>query len=80
MNQKLETLLINSLQSALEWDTDDIEKEFSKHIHNNFPEISSEKAAKILDNFLKLNALEREQIEFDFSKFLKSQFKDLNIY
>lgn len=74
MNNYEMNILIDSLQSCLNWNGENLEEDFSKFISQEIPEVSKEEAEKILQDFLNLSPIERASINFDYYKFLSKYF------
>ena len=62
-------IIIDSLRSCTNWDTIDLENDFAEFI-NKETGISTQRAERILKDFLDINPKTRDFINFDFKDFL----------
>ncbi len=69
-SQKL-NIIIDSLRSCTNWDTIDLEKDFNEFISTETG-LSDQRAEKILKDFLSINPLTRDDMNFNFDEFLSS--------
>jgi|GEM_PF-3980940 len=74
MNSSEINVIIDSLQGCLNWNSEDLEKDFSSFLNQEIPTISKQEAETILQDFLNLPAKERSSVEFDYYKFLEKYF------
>lgn len=65
-----QNVIIDSLRSCTNWDTINLEKDFSEFIYAETG-ISFERAEQILKDFLDISPLTRDDMSFDFNNFLK---------
>lgn len=63
-------ILTSTLPNILDWESDDIQKDFVHFVCEENEILSPEKASELLNRYLELPPLERDELTFDIEGFI----------
>lgn len=74
LTEKDYSIIKDSLANVMDWDSENLEKDFVSLITTEIPNLPQAKVVKMFEQFISLHPIQRDAIDFDFQAFIQTCF------
>jgi hypothetical protein len=72
LTQKDYSIITDSLANLMDWDSENLEKDFVSLIATEIPNLPQDKVIKMFEQFICLHPIQRDALDFDFQAFIQN--------